>query len=175
MKLRHFIAAAVLIAPIPFIGMTSAATAASQHIVFFSGQLRVFDDSLKWVEEQFTTPPQNLKHTGPTSMHFKMVRCAAGATRGELQVWASLLNNNDLFVTTEVRLFEGTSCGTTDQEGYRHHEFTVPQGGTRSRVIIVNNGEAYDDDYLRADVTVTNRVVRALITPPPGYPLNPLK
>jgi hypothetical protein len=71
-----------------------------------------------------------------------------GEVRLELDVTAWRLENDDVQVKTNAKLFEGTTEGTGDLDGEIEYEITVPRGRTVSdfhRVTNVDEGEDYAD------------------------------
>lgn len=75
-----------------------------------------------------------------------------GECRVELFVYGQRDDNNDVFVSGEAVLFEGTSVDTSDEDGREGFGFIVPKGKTISQTFRLNN-HSEGDDY--ADITVS--------------------
>jgi hypothetical protein len=79
--------------------------------------------------------------------------CAGDEVRIVVELNASLAPAGDAInISGNIRMFEGTSCTTTDQDGVRTVNFTVLPDQTITQQFTVNNDDEGDDT---ASVTVT--------------------
>ncbi len=81
-----------------------------------------------------------------------------GECRVELRLLGQKLDNNDVRVTGEALLFEGTSEGTNDLDGRKAFNFLIPRGKTISDAQTVNNDDE-GGDYATIKLTATNTIV----------------
>ncbi len=164
MKPGHIIAAAVLLAPIPFAGMTNPAAASSQHTVVVSGHLTVTDAGgfprYKKHIVNFNIPPRTftLTHSRPFGRLTHRV-CAGGETRGELRVQVLLQPSQSVDALAEVRLYEESTCENLDLEGKDWESTSVPPGQTRQISLAKVNHEHGSWDTVEADITVHQKPI----------------
>jgi hypothetical protein len=163
MKLGHIMAAAVLLAPIPFVGMTEPAAAASTHTVVLSGTLFAYDGGSVFGSGDDKTKDfdkrVNLTHDEPRA-RLKFVECAGDETRAELSVELRLTQTESVSVQPTLYLYEESACNNTDRDGSQQATARRLAGGqSRHWFLKVFNDEASSFDFVWADLTVTHNVV----------------
>ncbi|MET9963023.1 hypothetical protein ABZ128_28820 [Streptomyces sp. NPDC006326] len=168
MKLGHIIAAATLLAPIPFAGMTNPATASSVHTVVVSGFFAVKDGgtfpSYNVTRVRFNIPPRTftLTHSRPSDSLTRRL-CAADETRGELRVQMVLQPSQAVDVLAEVKLYEETTCENHDLEGKNWDSIRVTPGQTKQIYLMQVNGEYDSRDNAEAHIIVHQNINSKLV------------
>ncbi|WP_318205788.1 hypothetical protein [Streptomyces sp. SCL15-4] len=130
MKLGHAVAVAVLLAPIPFAGMTDPAAAAAVHIVTVKVELIAKDGPPFWDMKRITPPRKNitLDHSKRTrSVTFEV--CADGAI-AVLKLRATLLGDEKVAVRPNLLLYDGPPCSSNDLAASVYPSSQVIAGGT---------------------------------------------
>jgi hypothetical protein len=134
MKLGHVAAAAALLTPIALVGSADPAAALSVHTVRASGFMRAIDGG--GIFESRTSADRNfsrsvtLTHTAPRRTTTVPSICAR-ETRGELRITFGLTPADTVRVTTQLRLFEGSSCTSSDLEETKTSTSLVGPGASR--------------------------------------------
>ncbi|MFD7096448.1 hypothetical protein [Streptomyces xanthophaeus] len=172
MKLGYVIAAAVLLAPIPFAGMENPAAASPVHTVVVNGTLVVRDGGSsfdypkrKITERVFHIPTRTftLRHGHPGGALVHRV-CAADETRGELRVKVLLQPSGRVDALAELKLFEESVCENLDLEGKDYGTTSIRPGQTGTiGNLLVKNGEFNSFDLATAAVTVTQNPVPPIL------------
>jgi hypothetical protein len=83
-----------------------------------------------------------------------------GECRVELILTGQMLDNGDVRITGEAKLFEGTDESTTDLDGTTNFVFLVPRGKTVSNQQRVDNTDE-GGDYATVKMTVNNSIIEA--------------
>jgi hypothetical protein len=163
MKNGHVIAAAVLLAPIPFMGMTEPAAANSIHTVVVKGTVRAYDGGPVFGGSHNVTKTisrtVDLRHGGQ-DRHLRFTACAGGETRADLIVDLRLNSAEQIVADSTLYLFEGSSCNSDDQDGSQSVRNPKPISidQSRHRFLKVFNNEFQSFDFVTADFTVTHNV-----------------
>lgn len=163
MKFRHIIATAVLLAPIPFVGMTEDAAARNTHAITIKGEIGIGDyggtGKSEFHYEQINKV-FNLTHDNPRDA-FSWRYCAGGEVVGYVSIWLALNDADDRVVEKPtLTLYEGATCSTRDLVKQRvgaGHAIRVGQ----SRIInseIRNTEIASIDDFLRVNLRIAHGV-----------------
>lgn len=168
MKLARLMAAALLLAPIAFVGMTEPAAAANTHIVLLKGKMWVLDSGGLLGKSSLRKVPidrqANLTHDAPKKT-FKFKTCAGHETRGELSVALTLTSSDRVVTSTRLRLFEESGCDNDDLDGWHAPAIRVigVGDGHRTRITVLND-EFESPDQVDADFTVRHNAL------PPNAP-----
>ncbi|MEU9292052.1 fibronectin type III domain-containing protein [Streptomyces sp. NPDC048275] len=157
MKLGHAMAAAVLLTPILFVGMTEPATARNTHAVVIAGSLHVDDyggdDAVRFFREVV-----NLTHDKPKAWPV-IEQCAGGETRGTLSIELRLNNSETLYARPGLYLHEESTCNNNDLDGIQlPRSRTIAMGKEVSWHLIEQNGEPLSYDKVTASFTVTHTI-----------------
>ncbi len=157
MKFGRVVAAAVLLTPIPFIGIAEPAAAARTHTVSIEGTLVVGNGG--HAREFLDIDARvNLTHTSPIR-HPQFEICANDEARGVLLFTLTLNRFDEVGVTPVLYLYEGSSCGTRDLDATASAERRlIPLGGNRTWSMVAKNDEFLSFDVAQADFTVTQGV-----------------
>ncbi|MFJ8504896.1 hypothetical protein [Streptomyces avermitilis] len=158
MKLVH-LAAAVLLVPIPFLGMTEPAAAANTHAVTAEGWLTAVDSGhpADGVQKEIDGTAL-LTHDNPTA-NFRVQVCAGGETRGVLSVMLRLRDSEKVDTSATLYLYEDSQCNNNDLDGtVRAPNKAISLGGGRSLRMYVKNSEFLSPDFVKANFRITHRV-----------------
>lgn len=131
--------------------------------VTISGTIQVqdyeqFDDN-EYASEQFTNHltlsdanPQEFMKIPPPRV------CAGGEVRPEYEIKATRIpGTGEIQITVEGRLYEGTTCGTTDVDGGLFEQFNVWPNQTENREFHMrNDDEEEPEDYASIELSVNN-------------------
>jgi hypothetical protein len=169
MKLGNVIAAAVLVTPIPFAGMTNPAVASSSHTVVVSGWMRVTDsgaffsippNQTRIVNFTIPTRTLTLTHTSPSRRITHRV-CAAGETTGKLTIQLVLQPSQRVDALAELKLYEESVCENLDLDDTDWASTSVNPGQTKQiDTLWVTNAQEFQSwDSAEASVTVTQKSV----------------
>jgi hypothetical protein len=89
---------------------------------------------------------------------FHMTKGCGGEVRVELHVnRVQLRNNGSLYVTGEVRLYEGVTERTTDLEDRKTFAFYVTTNRSYTKTIRLYNSESFGGDSATVQFTIVNR------------------
>lgn len=123
--------------------------------IIASGSIRIKDDEIFSDEYGDLT----LTSTGvvspdqPSVTLVKVSQCVGGEVRCEVELDAEYENNGDARISGEVRLFEGTSCSTTDLEDTQNINLLTPKDGVAS---IDVDTMASGGDYAKGKIRFSN-------------------
>ncbi|WP_371598552.1 hypothetical protein [Streptomyces sp. NBC_00564] len=163
MKLGYFVAAAVLLTPIPFAGMAQPAAALEEtHVVVLKGNLRVIsccgflgmgngDETFPfWKQVGLTRSNQRA--------YLEITGCAGGEARGILEFRLRLNDSDKLFVRPTLLLYEGASCNSDDKDAevYPYPTEVAANSGATVWEIGVFNNEFRSLDEVWANFTATH-------------------
>ncbi len=96
-----------------------------------------------------STQPQAIENVPPPKI------CAGGEIWAALDIKATKVNAaGDVSISVDGRLYEGTSCDTTDLDGNFSNTFTVPAGTTMTKSFSMSNTEEEEPED-KADITLT--------------------
>lgn len=126
------------------------------QLVNVSGSMFILDDDWGSANESGTFPFSNSIYLTPgqASTLVNAQNCVDEEVRVELAVnVARGANGREVSVSGNVKLFEGTSCSTSELEGETNFAFVVPEDASVPNYSVhVTNGEDYGDIRL----TVSN-------------------
>ncbi|MER6304133.1 hypothetical protein ABT247_31930 [Kitasatospora sp. NPDC001539] len=168
MKLRNIIAVAVLLAPVPFVGMTVPAEAAVDHIIVLDG----------WVQaEDGPSLPDPTYHDQKTPFHHQIVlthemtkshasfvvsTCADDEVKATLSVGLNLLNDESVVVSPRLLLFHGSDCTTQPLDNVSPlaaHAIEGGRGGGNWQIFVPSR------DYLGTNLADANLTVTHSLWP----------
>jgi hypothetical protein len=79
-----------------------------------------------------------------------------GECRAEFNTLVQRLNNGDVRIYGDLKLFEGTSEDTNDLDGVTVVDFICPKSTSLPWEVYVRNNDENDDDWARVRMTVSN-------------------
>ncbi|MGE7387862.1 fibronectin type III domain-containing protein [Streptomyces sp. NPDC004126] len=155
MKRGRAVGAAVLLAPVLFVGMTQPAAARNTHAVTIRGVLNVRDAGGQ-VNGGSYSETVNLTHDAPRGS-FRFERCAGGETRGLLIVTLQLNKDETVTPRGTLYLYEESSCNNNDLDGtMRTAARPLAMDKVRTHHLSVKNDEFLSDDSTSADFSITH-------------------
>ncbi|KJY26596.1 fibronectin type III domain-containing protein [Streptomyces katrae] len=160
MKLGNLFAVAVLMTPLPFVGMAQPAWAHPTHTVAITGALVVENNPVFGKGSRITRHvfrEVNLTHGDPKES-FLFVQCAGGESRGELRVTVDLIESDRVTVSALLNFFEGSTCGSTDLEEFQRWNGSIAAGESVKVGLEAYNHEFQSNDGAVANFTVTHNV-----------------
>jgi hypothetical protein len=129
----------------------------ANHAILISGNMYLVDydwDSAN--ETNFLTYTGSMG-VGPTTIFNSWSKTGcADEVRGVIRVEATHSSSTSVEVRLRAYLYEGTSCSTTDFDGYKEYVFTVPLGSTVSKSFTVWNTAEDDPDRMQISIAVKN-------------------
>ncbi|UFQ99910.1 hypothetical protein KBP30_01155 [Streptomyces sp. Go40/10] len=159
MKLLRLAAAAVLLAPLPFLRVTEPAAAAQVHTVVAKGFMEVYECCSILSPSHTKIVPIDervvLTHGRPNE-HFWVRGCAGDQVRGELRVDLRLNEAEHVNVVARLRLYEETTCENLDRDGEYSPSENVDEGQSRRLDFYVRNAEFHSSDKVTVGLTVSN-------------------
>ncbi|GEC05925.1 hypothetical protein SSP24_35800 [Streptomyces spinoverrucosus] len=157
MKLGRVMAAVALLAPIPFAGMTEPAAAVDSHTVLIRGSISAHDCCSIWGGNEWrseTVKSDDVRtHNRPWVTTWRSV-CAGQEARAVLLVDIFLNNQEKVVVAATLKLYEGASCSSNDNDGEDYRATTVALGASRQVDLAVDSHEWGSDDKARASFIV---------------------
>ncbi|CAM5468350.1 hypothetical protein [Streptomyces avidinii] len=163
MKLGHVIAAAVLMAPVPFI-VTEPAAAANTHTVGVEGSISVTDGG-GWLagppfgRQETFSQEFNLTHDDPTVWPVVAELCVRGQTNGTLSVQLRLNRDETVYIYPALYLNEESECNNDDLDAADlARSRTIAANRETTWVLRAENKNPFSPDTASARVAVTHRI-----------------
>lgn len=126
--------------------------------VVASGSIKIKDDEIFSDEYGYldTTSAGVVSPNQPSVKLVNTSKCVGGEVRFELDLDAIHQDNDDVRISGEARLFEGSDCNTNDLEDTQSVNLIVPKDGSASYEIKVESTGVGGGDYAKGRVTFTN-------------------
>ncbi|WP_159046581.1 fibronectin type III domain-containing protein [Streptomyces sp. XY413] len=143
MKIGHFIAATVLLAPITYFGMTDTAVAANTHGLTLKGEMTLFGERVGSGHNMGESA--HLTHDRPTHT-FTFSFCSSdGEGRGVLTVAMRLTSSERVTVTPVFKVYEEEKCYNDDLDGTTTGKpVSMPMNSSRNWTMTVSKWEFND-------------------------------
>lgn len=160
MKLRNVAAAAVLLTPVMFVGVTENSVASTRHRVVVTGTMMVYNGGGIFASSErrdFSINRTAFVSHSSTSNSIRVEGCAGGETRGILDVSFRLRASENVRYTPTLRLYEESSCHNLDLDGtLTGVTREVVEGGSHGRTMTVKNHGVGATDTVKVTINVAN-------------------
>ncbi|WP_414623849.1 hypothetical protein [Calothrix sp. CCY 0018] len=128
------------------------------NVVVVSGNVRIVDDEVFRDEVCTATLSGSAQLTseGQPSELVEFSKGCGGEVRAELDLNCVRLDNGDVKINGEARLYEGTSENTGDLEDTKSLSYLVPKGRTITKTVKLRNTETFGGDTAKFTLTLVN-------------------